>query len=31
MRYRTLTLKQGHMITDGIVDGLQTISERNGS
>jgi cell division transport system ATP-binding protein len=31
MKYRTLTLKQGHMITDGIVDGLQTISERNGS
>lgn len=24
MKYRTLTLKQGSMITDGIVDGLQT-------
>lgn len=31
MKYRTLTLKQGHMITDGIVDGLQTLSERDGS
>ncbi len=28
MKYRTLTLKQGTMITDGIVDGLQA-QERN--
>jgi cell division transport system ATP-binding protein len=27
MKYRTLTLKQGHMITDGIVDGLQAIGD----
>ncbi len=27
MKYRTLTLKQGHMITDGIVDGLQTLGD----
>lgn len=30
MKYRTLTLKQGHMITDGVVDGLQTMSDTHG-
>lgn len=25
MKYRTLTLKQGRMITDGLVDGLQSV------
>lgn len=28
MKYRTLTIKQGTMITDGIVDGLKSQSER---
>lgn len=27
MKYRTLTLKQGTMITDGVIDGLQVRSE----
>jgi cell division transport system ATP-binding protein len=31
MKYRTLTLKQGHMITDGIVDGLQTLGAADGN
>jgi cell division transport system ATP-binding protein len=31
MKYRTLTLKQGHMITDGIVDGLQTLGDADGN
>jgi cell division transport system ATP-binding protein len=30
MRYRTLTLKQGTMITDGIVDGLQAQGGEHG-
>jgi cell division transport system ATP-binding protein len=29
MKYRTLTLKQGTMITDGIVDGLQAAGQSN--
>jgi len=29
MKYRTLTLKQGSMITDGIVDGLQVKDDNN--
>ncbi|AOW77262.1 cell division ATP-binding protein FtsE [Colwellia sp. PAMC 20917] len=29
MKYRTLTLKQGSMITDGIVEGLQVRHENN--
>jgi cell division transport system ATP-binding protein len=29
MKYRTLTLKQGSMITDGIVEGLQVHGESN--
>jgi len=29
MKYRTLTLKQGTMITDGVVDGLQVRDENN--
>jgi cell division transport system ATP-binding protein len=29
MKYRTLTLKQGSMITDGIVEGLQVSGEKN--
>jgi cell division transport system ATP-binding protein len=29
MKYRTLTLKQGSMITDGIVEGLQVRSDEN--
>ncbi|MBA6253584.1 MULTISPECIES: cell division ATP-binding protein FtsE [unclassified Colwellia] len=29
MKYRTLTLKQGSMITDGIVEGLQVKHENN--
>jgi cell division transport system ATP-binding protein len=31
MKYRTLTLKQGHMITDGIVDGLQALGDSDGN
>ncbi len=31
MKYRTLTLKQGHMITDGIVDGLQAVGDVDGN
>jgi cell division transport system ATP-binding protein len=29
MKYRTLTLKQGSMITDGIIEGLQVRNENN--
>mgnify|MGYP000678131206 FL=1 len=31
MKYRTLTLKQGHMITDGIIDGLQADGDTYGN
>ena len=29
MKYRTLTLKQGTMITDGVIDGLQVRNEND--
>ena len=29
MKYRTLTLKQGSMITDGVVEGLQVSGDVN--